>query len=143
MAAITALLDLTWLAGAAACLVSLLAFEIRQRQRKGRANRVVGGLLSLVVLFPCVSASDDLMGLAFLPPRTDRQDETSLLIASESPEGPDFELGVRLLALDHFQATSPDPIPETSHFMGRFSTTIPVFAAFAPHRHASRAPPSV
>jgi len=143
MAAITTLLDFAWLTATAACLVSLVSFEIRQRQRKGRANRALAGLLSLVVLFPCVSASDDLMGLALLSPRTDRQDETSILIAPESPDGPDFEPGVRLLALHHFLVTLPDPSPEMSHFMGRFSTTPPVFAAFAPHRHASRAPPPI
>ena len=143
MTAITALLDLTWLTVFAICSVFFLVIEIRQPQRKRRASRVLAVLLSLVVLFPCVSASDDLIGLALLSPRTDRQDETNILIASESREGLDSELGVRLLALDHFQVAPSDPAPTPFHFTARVPAVSPAFAGYTPHCHTSRAPPFV
>ena len=143
MAAITTLLDLTWLTVFAICSVFFLVIEIRQPQRKRRASRALGVLLSLVVLFPCVSASDDLIGLALLSPRTDRQDETSILNASESREGLDFELGVRLLALDYFQVAPSNPAPTPFRFTAKVPVVSPAFAGYTPHSQASRPPPSV
>ena len=143
MAATTIFLDLTWLTAAAICLVFLLVFELHQRQRKGRVRRALGVLLSLVVLFPCVSASDDLIGLALLSPRADRQDETSILNASESREGLDFELGVRLLALDYFQVAPSNPAPTPFRFTAKVPVVSPAFAGYTPHSQASRPPPSV
>ena len=143
MAGITTLLDLAWHAVVAASLVFFLAIEIHQPQRKRRACRALGVLLSLVILFPCVSASDDLIGLALLAPRTDRQDETSILIASESRVGLDFELGVRLLALDYFQVAPSNPAPTPFHFTARVPAVSPAFAGYTPHCQTSRAPPSV
>lgn len=143
MAAIITVLDLTWLTVFAICSVFFLVIEIRQRQEKRRASRVLAVLLSLIILFPCVSASDDLIGLALLSPRTDRQDETSILIASESREGLDFELGVRLLALDYFQLPSSSPAPTPFHFTMKAPAMSPAFAGHTPHCQPSRAPPSV
>ena len=143
MTAITALLDLTWLTVFAICSIFFLVIEIRQRQRKGSVSRALAVLLSLVVLFPCVSASDDLIGLALLSPRADRQDETSILIASEYRVGLDFELGVRLLALDYFQVVASNPAPTPLHFTARVPPVSPAFAGYTPHCHTSRAPPSV
>ena len=143
MTAITALLDLTWLTVFAICSVFFLVIEIHQPQGKRRVSRVLAVLLSLVVLFPCVSASDDLIGLALLSPRTDRQDETSILIASESREGFDFELGVRLLALDYFQVAPSNPVPTPFHFTARVPVVCPTFAGYTPQCQTSRAPPFV
>jgi hypothetical protein len=61
-------LDVAWLAIVLSCLFSHYIRENRKRQSKGRTFRATAVLVILVVFFPYLSASDDLIGLALLAP---------------------------------------------------------------------------
>ena len=144
MVAISGWLDLTWLTVAIVWVVCLFAFEFRQRQKKGRPPRALGILLSLVVLFPCFSASDDLMGFALLAPRPDHEDEMNILSTSDFWEISDFELGARQLELNPFRGAEPlDPVPPPFYFTAWVPLVAPVIAGHTPPHQASRPPPSV
>ena len=140
---VTTLLDLAWVTVAVGGLIALSVCEIRRHQDKGMAGRVVAILLSLVVLFPCLSASDDRIGRALLSSRLHGQEETSILAPSDSLAGMDFELGVQLQALAHSQVASFDPAPPIFPSAAWLATPAPFSFRDTPLLPVSRAPPSV
>ena len=136
-------LDLAWLAIAVSCLVSHYVWENRKRQVNGRALRATAVFVIVVVLFPYFSASDDVVGLTLLAPRSHQQEEASRKVPFDLLTGARLELGIRLQALANVQATSFYREPETL----RARASVPVSFTLSPWRvaphQASRAPPPV
>lgn len=141
MPAIIILLDSMWLAVAAGCLVALFVFEKRRNQRIGRTRRALAVLFSLFLLFPCLSASDDLIGIGLLSPRNPGRYQIGILVPSDSLGGPDFQLGLRLQALANFQAAAFHPAPAIFRSHASLPNIPPAFVWRSSLRQASRAPP--
>lgn len=132
-------MDLAWFTVAAMSVILLPACEIHRQQKGGRLRRASVVLLALIVLIPSLSIRDDLIGLAFLSPRTNQRVQPAL----ESQAGSDFELGIHLLALDHFLVTSFHAPSMNIHFAACVPSATSLFTEHMSHRQASRAPPII
>jgi hypothetical protein len=110
-----AILNLAWAAICLAAFAWLIAAENRREHQRARASRrtiIYRGIalsLALVSLFPCVSASDDLVRLQFLGANTTTSTPSD---SHKSPASPDQSekkalgmLGRLLEALDSVQIT--------------------------------------
>ena len=136
-------LDLAWLAISLSCLIYHYIRENRKRQSKGRTLRATAVFVILVVLFPYLSASDDLIGLALLAPRDRSRTEAASPVPFDSLAGACMELGIRLQRLANIHATPFHPEPEALRTLASVPVLSSVFPWRPAPRQASRAPPSV
>lgn len=121
-------------------VILLWGCEIHQRQKRGRRlHRVLAVLLALIVLIPSLSIRDDLIGLAFLSQGASQRNQPAL----ESQTGSDIQLGIHLLALDHFLVTFLHAAPMNINFAAWVPSPASLFTEHSPHRQACRAPPFI
>jgi hypothetical protein len=132
-------MDLAWFTVVAVSAIFLLTCEIHRQQKEGRHRRAIVVLLALLVLFPSLSVRDDLMGLAFLSQRASQRSQPAL----ESQAGSDFQLGIHLLALDHFLVTSLHDRPMNFGFAAQVPSAASPFREHRPLRLVGRAPPLI
>jgi hypothetical protein len=99
-------LNLIWLLVAVAALGALLVWEHRRRGgRTARIQRVMAVLLVTVSLFPCVSASDDVINFAYVSAGL----ETRSGFGHSVPDDPSSNNSVIYLVLqnlEHLQVTT-------------------------------------
>jgi hypothetical protein len=135
-------LDLAWLAISLCCLILQSLCNNRKQQCKGRGLRSTAVFAILVVLFPYLSATDDLIGLALLAPPDHSRTEAASPVPFDTLAGARMELGIRLQKLANFHATPIHPEPDVL----RALALLPVSSSDLPWRpaprQASRAPPS-
>ena len=136
-------LDLAWLAVSLSCLVSLRIWENRRRQKTGRTLRATAVFAILVVFFPYLSASDDMIGLALLAPRHRSRTEASSPVPFDSLAGARMELGISLQKLANLHATPFHPEPEVLRTLASVPVSSSVFPWRPAPRQASRPPPPV
>lgn len=136
-------LDLAWLAIALSGLIYHYHWENQKWKREGRTFRATAVFVILVILFPYLSVSDDLIGLALLAPRDRSRKQASSLVPFDSLAGARVELGIRLQKLANIHATPFHPEPDTLRTLASVPVSSPVFPWRPAPRQASRAPPSV
>jgi hypothetical protein len=132
-------LDLAWFVVAAVAVIRLGMSEVHQPRKRGRIRRVLVVLLALIVLFPSLSARDDLFGLAFLTSRANQHNQPAIEVQAVA----DIQLGNQLLALDHILVTSFHVLSMNIRFAARVPSAISPLQEHAPVRQFGRAPPII
>ena len=98
-------LNLIWLLVAVGALAAVLISERRRCSTpRGGAQRIIAVLLVTVSLFPCVSATDDVISFAYVSARN----ETRSGFGHSAPDNPDTNsvIYLALQNLEHLQITA-------------------------------------
>ena len=134
-------LNLAWLL-LAVCGLAILGFSERKRVGTpgARIRRVVSVTLVTVSLFPCVSASDDLINFAYVRAGLETRSGFGHS-APANPEGANTVLYLALQALEHLQVTAVYTLLLALCFFGFISYSAPKSFLRQLPSFVSRGPP--
>ncbi len=138
-------LNVAWALMGAAALGTFAFLESRSKLVRGKAPwayRSFCVLLAVVLLFPCVSASDDLLWFQAIPLGTEGRGSAGAPFSSKSDEKATLHLARLLEALGNFQIASIYSLAVTLCFCAFLSSPAsPSWRRYSPSS-VSRAPPA-